>query len=256
MSDLNHTTADDPSAARLALFLDVDGTLLEIAATPESVYVPDDLRALLVDLDTHFKGAVALISGRSIADLDALFAPLRLCAAGVHGCERREASGRIVRPDISAEVLSEARSELQRFVTLHPGLLLEDKGFGLALHYRLAPQLGVEVIERMQRICRSLGPQFTLQAGKLVLEIRPAGFTKGTSIAALMQQAPFKGRTPIFMGDDITDEDGFKVVNDLGGLSIKVGDAPTTLAQRRLRGVDEARQWLRQLTLVDDAFAW
>lgn len=246
MPDLN-------SESGLALFLDVDGTLIEIAETPHSVYVPDEVRALLVDLDRQLQGAIALISGRSIADLDGLFAPLRFCASGVHGCERREATGHIVRPDVPPEMLHEARLELQHFVAQRPGLILEDKGFGLAVHFRLAPQFGAEVIEKMQRVCRSLGPAFALQAGKLVLEIHPAGFTKGTSIAAFMQQAPFSGRLPVFLGDDITDEDGFKVVNEHGGISIKVGDAPTTLARRRLADVHEARRWLRTLPSTGDA---
>lgn len=227
-----------------ALFLDVDGTLLEIAETPESVRVSDDLKALLHDLSSRSNGALALVSGRSIADLDRLFAPLRLSASGVHGCERREASGAIVKPRIDPTLLDPLRDELRALVDANEGLLLEDKGFGLALHFRLAPHMSGEVLSLMRRLCEELGPDFTLQAGKCVLEIRPAGFSKGSSIAAFMKEAPFAGKTPIFLGDDITDEDGFAVVNDLGGISIKVGDAPTRFAQRRLAGVSEVRQWL------------
>lgn len=233
-----------------ALFLDVDGTLLDIAETPESVYVPDDLKKLLLDLSLRLDGALALVSGRSIDDLDRLFTPLRLCASGVHGCERRDASGLVVRPDVDPESLRIVREELQLFVDLYPGLILEDKEFGLAMHFRRVPELGGDVLSFMRRMCQWLGPRFTLQAGKCVLEIRPTGFSKGTSIEAFMQQPPFAGRTPIFMGDDVTDEDGFAVVNDLGGMSIKVGDALTTLAQRRLPGVREVRRWLQTMPLA------
>ena len=233
--------------ASWALFLDVDGTLLDIAETPESVYVPDDLKTLLLDLSLRLEGALALVSGRSINDLDRLFSPLRLCASGVHGCERRDAGGIIVRPDVDAESLSTVRAQLQTYVDANPGLLLEDKGFGLALHFRRAPHLSGDVLSVMRRTCHWLGPKFTLQAGKCVLEIRPTGFSKGTSIAAFMQQAPFAGKSPVFMGDDVTDEDGFAVVNELGGISIKVGNAPATLATRRIPGVSEVRRWLRDM---------
>ncbi len=239
-----------PRDSGCALFLDVDGTLLDIAETPESVYVPEDLKTLLRDLAKRLDGALALVSGRSIDDLDRLFAPLRLCASGVHGCERRESDGLMVRPIVDPGVLDAAREDLQRFVDLNPGLILEDKGFGLAVHFRRVPLLSGDVLSVMRRLCLSLGPRFTLQAGKCVLEIRPSGFSKGTSIAAFMQQPPFVGRMPIFMGDDVTDEDGFAVVNEFGGLSIKVGDAPTTFAQQRLGGVRDVRQWLRTLPRI------
>lgn len=239
-----------PRDSGFALFLDVDGTLLDIAETPESVYVPDDLKTLLHDLSLRLNGALALVSGRSIDDLDRLFAPLRLCASGVHGCELREASGRIVRPEVDTDALQLVREELQRFVGLYPGLILEDKGFGLAVHFRRVPHLSGDVFSIMRRNCLSLGPRFTLQAGKCVLEIRPNGFSKGTSIATFMQQPPFAGCMPIFMGDDVTDEDGFAVVNELEGLSIKVGEARTTLAQQRLSGVRDVRHWLQTLPAI------
>jgi trehalose 6-phosphate phosphatase len=240
---------DSQDSGDWALFLDVDGTLLDIAETPEGVYVPDDLKKQLLDLSLRAHGALALVSGRSIEDLDRLFAPLRLPASGVHGCERRDAAGRIVKPIIGADTLPAVRGELQQFVDQHPGLLLEDKGFAVAMHFRRAPHLSADVLSLMRRLCQWLGPTFTLQAGKCVLEIRPTGFSKGTSIAAFMREAPFAGRTPIFLGDDVTDEDGFAVVNDLGGISIKVGEAPTTLARGRLRGVREVRHWLQTMPL-------
>jgi len=245
---------DTQASGDWALFLDVDGTLLDIAETPEGVYVPDDLKTQLLELSLRANGALALVSGRSIDDLDRLFAPLRLCASGVHGCERRDATGRIVRPIVDTDALPVVRRELQQFVDQHPGLLLEDKGFAIAVHFRRVPYMSGDVLSVMRRLCQWLGPRFTLQSGKCVLEIRPTGFSKGTSIAAFMSEAPFAGRRPVFLGDDVTDEDGFAVVNDLGGVSIKVGESPTTLARGRLRGVREVRHWLQTMPLP--VLAW
>jgi trehalose 6-phosphate phosphatase len=237
-------------ADRWALFLDVDGTLLEIAETPESVRVPPNLKHVLSEASSRLGGALALVSGRPIADLDRLFAPLRLCASGVHGCERRNPDGTIDRPEVAPEALAPVRQELQAFAARHPGLLVEDKGFGVALHFRLAPELADQARALMDALCRKLGPQFALQSGKCVMEIRPTGFSKGTSIRAFMHVPPFAGRTPVFIGDDLTDEDGFAVVNELGGVSIKVGDAPT-VAQQRLASVRDVWRWIENLTVGD-----
>jgi trehalose 6-phosphate phosphatase len=235
---------------RWALFLDVDGTLLEIAETPGSVRVPPELKTLLSNASLQLQGALALVSGRPISDLDRLFAPLILPAAGVHGCERRNPDGTIVRPEVPSQVLAPVRQQLHAFAARHPGLLVEDKGFGVALHFRLAPELGDDVHSLMRDLCRQLGPQFALQFGKCVVEVRPTGFTKGTSIRAFMQLPPFAGRTPLFIGDDLTDEDGFVVVNELGGVSIKVGDAPTA-AQRRLSSVRAVWRWIGDFVTRD-----
>ena len=233
------TAADD-----LALFLDVDGTLIEIAATPHAVVVPEDLKTLLRNLSTRFDGALALISGRSIPTLDSLFSPLRLTAAGIHGCERRTADGRLVRPTIDARRFAATRDDLARWSALHPGSLLEDKGYALALHYRLAPALESAALDEARRALQQLGGTHELQRGKFVFELRPAGYSKGTAIEAFMREPPFHGRRPLFIGDDVTDEDGFAVVNALDGISIRVGDAATTSARHRLADVDAVRQWL------------
>lgn len=232
-----------------ALFLDVDGTILEIAETPQDVQVTESLKALLDALSVRLSGALALISGRSLDDLDQLFAPSRFCAAGIHGCERREASGRIVRPSLDLHRLDDARAELSDFVQRHPGLIVEDKGYGLALHFRRAPHLSAAAEHKVNAICRRLGPEFAIQAGKCVLEIRLAAWTKGASIRAFMEQPPFRGRRPIYLGDDLTDEAGFGVVNELGGISIRVGDARPTLAQHRLAGVPDVLRWLGGIPL-------
>jgi trehalose 6-phosphate phosphatase len=229
-----------------ALFLDVDGTLLEIAATPQGVRVSARLRALLAALRDRTEGALALISGRSLEDLDRLFAPLELHASGTHGCEFRCGSGEVTRPNIDPAVLAHARAELDALVVRHEGLLLEDKAYSLAVHFRLAPHLGAEVHAIMRVVAERLGDEFTLQRGKSVYEIRPARWSKGSAIARFMERAPFRERKSLFIGDDVTDEHGFAVVNSLGGASIKVGNGPT-LARYRVPDVAAVLTLLEQL---------
>jgi trehalose 6-phosphate phosphatase len=235
------------NAAGWALFLDVDGTLLEIAETPQSVQVPPTLRQLLVSLSWRLGGAIALVSGRTLNDLDHLFAPLRFCAAGVHGWERREVTGRIVRPLSDPHRLDGARELLRRFAERSAGLILEDKGHALALHFRRCPHLSAEVHEAVRAACGEVGPEFAVQRGKCVFEIRPAGCTKGTAVRAFMQQSPFAHRLPIYIGDDLTDEHAFAIVNEAGGISIKVGEDQSTVAQHRLPGVRQVWRWLESV---------
>jgi trehalose 6-phosphate phosphatase len=237
------------NAGGWALFLDVDGTLLEIAETPAAVRVPDSLKELLTKLSVSLDGALALISGRGLDDIDRLFQPLRFCAAGVHGNERRQASGCIVRAAIDPHCLGPARDRLVEFSRLHDGVLIEDKGSALAVHFRRAPQLSADVDDLVRGLCEQLGAAFAFQAGKCVCEIRPARCNKGTSIDAFMTEPPFRGRMPIYFGDDLTDEAGFAAVNELGGLSIKVGHGRATLASHRLPGVRDVHRWLEGVAL-------
>jgi len=230
-----------PFSTAWALFLDVDGTLLDFAGHPQEVDVPAELIAVLSTLGN--KVPLALISGRPIIDLDRLFAPLKLPIAGQHGGECRAASGQIIRKD-SLSQLSAARQALEKFVDAHPGLLLEDKGLTLALHYRRAPHLKRAVEGVMNVLMQEIGKAFILLAGNMVYEIRPSGADKGLAIVEFMKEAPFKGRVPVFIGDDVTDEDGFIAVNRLGGHSIKVGDGKTA-AHWRLRGVASVLEWLK-----------
>ncbi|HEY6643916.1 trehalose-phosphatase [Povalibacter sp.] len=233
--------------SHLALFLDVDGTLIEIAATPHSVIVPDELKTLLRSLSTRLGGGIALVSGRSIPILDALFAPLQLTAAGIHGCERRTAAGRLIHPTIDMDRFAAARRELAAWSRVHAGTLLEDKTYALALHYRLAPQLESAALAEAQRALEALQGTHELQPGKFVFELRPVGYSKGRAIEAFMAEEPFRGRMPLFIGDDVTDEDGFSVVNRLGGISIRVGDPSATLATYRLADVVAVHEWLAKL---------
>ena len=221
-----------PFAAGWAFLLDVDGTLLEHVAEPGAVRVGPALRALLQRLLVATGGAVALISGRSIADIDELFAPLRLPVAGQHGTERRSADGTLHRHAPPVEHLAGAAAELVRLTAARAGLVFENKGMTLALHYRMAPALRELAGREMRRIAAALGDEFELQAGKFVYEIKPSGKDKGVAIAEFMAEPPFAGRIPVFIGDDLTDEHGFDLVNRLGGHSVKVGGGDTVARWR------------------------
>lgn len=237
-----------PSLSSLALFLDIDGTLLEIAETPRSVAVDPALKDLLGALHSRTQGAVALVSGRRIAEMDALFRPLTLSAAGLHGFERRGASGTHQhRRAPSTRALEGARRAMLDLANRHSGLLVEDKRFALALHYRLAPDLQELVASTMTQIAERTRPEFELQMGKMVAELRPAGATKGAAVAQFMSEAPFSGRRPVYVGDDLTDESAFEWVNGVGGLSIAVNVPGATAAQQRLPGVAAVRMWLADL---------
>lgn len=236
---------DDLTLSGIALFLDVDGTLLEIAARPQAVSVPDDLRERLRALFLASGGAVALVSGRAITSLDALFAPLTLPSAGLHGFEHRGASGAYrTRQPPSGAALQAARAAMLHFALPHAGLMVEDKQFALALHYRGAPQLEESVVTAMRRIAADVRDELELQRGKMVVELRPAGATKAEAVAAFLEEAPFAGRLPIFIGDDFTDEPAFELVNRLAGLSVVVSAARPSAARARLTDVAAVRGWL------------
>lgn len=237
--------SDSPPALETdwALFLDIDGTLLTHAETPDAVYVDDALRELLERLQLQNGGALALVSGRAIADVDALFAPLVLPVAGQHGVEWRDAAGNVHHLPFPEEHLRQVAQRFAAFKARHPGIVFEDKGHNLALHYRLAPQLEREVRTLVEHAVADLGENFELQAGKLVYELKPGGHDKGTAIEALLSTAPFEARTPVFIGDDLTDEYGFATVQRLGGHAVKVGEGES-VAEWRLADVEAVRAWL------------
>lgn len=233
----------------IALFLDVDGTLLEIAPRPSDVKVPAALRNTLQLATERADGALALVSGRSIEELDQLFSPFIFPAAGQHGLERRDASGRVYKPDINPLLLQHARKTLREFALLHQGILLEDKTTALALHYRLAPTQEKAVYELMSSLLAPIVSQFVLRPGKYVLEIAPKGYTKKTAIEAFMNEAPFNGKIPVFIGDDVTDEDGFLAVNAQGGYSVRVGPLAESAARYQFGSVSAVIAWLRERNL-------
>lgn len=226
-----------------AVFLDIDGTLLEHVERPDAVRADAALGKLLAELQEASGGALALISGRPISELDALFAPLRLAVAGQHGIERRGPDRIVHRHTFPLEPLRRATRQLGEFAARHAGLLLEDKGHSLALHFRLAPELAGTAREAVANALSTLGPDFEMQAGKLVFEIKPGGRDKGTAIEAFMAEAPFAGRLPVFVGDDTSDEYGFANVNRMGGHAIKVGPGPST-ARWRVADAAAVRKWL------------
>jgi len=232
-----------------AFFLDVDGTLLEIAEQPSSVHVDTELLDLVAQLHQRSGGAVALVSGRSISDLEVLLGALRLPLAGQHGLERRDAAGRLWIHAAPPGAKCAIREALAPVLARHPGLLLEDKGLTFALHYRQAPHLASFVHRLMARLMREAGGDLELQKGKRVIEIKPAGVDKGTAVAEYLTESPFRGRHPVFIGDDLNDEHGFAEVNRMGGVSIKVGKG-RSCAGYRLSGVAAVRRWL------GDALQW
>ncbi|MBA1147697.1 trehalose-phosphatase [Ectothiorhodospiraceae bacterium WFHF3C12] len=235
-----------PPGCPWALFLDFDGTLVELAAHPDHVEVNERLREVLARLRRLQAGALALVSGRSIASLDGLLAPMTLPLAGVHGLERRDARGHIHRPAGAVDRLAALRRTLDGFIAERPGLFYEDKHLALAVHYRAAPQHAGELERFLRRALHELGNGFQLQTGKAVFEVRPAGADKGSAVRAFMAEPPFAGRLPVFAGDDRTDEDAFAAVNALGGISVRVGDGRPTAARYELADVEETLAWLSQ----------
>jgi trehalose 6-phosphate phosphatase len=226
-----------------ALFLDFDGTLAELAEHPEQVRVGAEPVALLERLDTLLDGAVAVISGRSIETLDRLLHPARPQAAGLHGLQLRDPGAAAAGTD--GTLLAAPRRALQAFAARHSGVLLEDKGGALALHYRSAPALREACRRAAEDAVRGLDDYHVLD-GKMVYELKPVAANKGLAISAFLEQPPFRDRLPVFAGDDRTDEDGFALVNAYGGVSIKVG-AGSTLARYRVDGVAGLLAWLERL---------
>lgn len=229
-----------------ALFLDLDGTLLEFADDPASVEVGSSLRSLLDKLQRVTNGALAFVSGRSLADLDRLLGPGQFPLGAVHGLERRDAGGRTSTTGVDEREVIRVRGAMREIAERHPETMLEDKGLTLALHYRRCPELEEDLVEQVEARLSDVASRLRLMRGNMVLEVRPGGGDKGTAIAAFMDEEPFSGKTPVFIGDDVTDEDGFRVVNELGGVSVKV-DSGQTCARHRLPDTQAVLSWLGEL---------
>jgi trehalose 6-phosphate phosphatase len=229
----------------IALFLDFDGTLADFVPDPAAVALTRDIIGALDALQRALSGALAVVSGRPIADLDRLLAPLRLPLAGVHGLERRNAAGIVTHLPAAGAAIRDAGRRLGLFAAKHPGLIVEPKPGSVALHYRQRPDL--------EALCRSLAdelvradPRLKLLHGKMVIEIKGGDATKADAILNFMGEPPFRGRRPLFVGDDVTDEDGFRAVAGQG-LAVKIGPGDTA-ATYRAEGIDEFRGWLRQVS--------
>src|SRR6185312_11771389 len=224
----------DQLARRLdqcAFLLDIDGTLLDLAPTPREVWVPPGLAKTLNRLLTRSAGALALVSGRSLNDIDLIFAPEQFPAVGGHGAEMRISTESEAVATHAPPMDKELKRRLAAIARLSPGILLEDKGYSLALHYRLAPHAERAIYEEISLIRADL-PEAPIEVlpGKCVFESKHAGFTKANGVRELMKQAPFMGRKPLFIGDDVTDESVFAIMPDMKGLAFSVG--------RRAEGVN------------------
>ena len=230
-----------------AFLLDIDGTLLDLAPTPREVWVPPDLTSTLRRLHERTNGALALVSGRSLNDIDLIFAPDQFPAVGGHGAEMRLSVDSEAVAIHAPPLDKELKRRLATIAKLSPGILLEDKGYSLALHYRLAPHAEKAIYEAVSLIRADL-PNAPIEVlpGKCVCEIKQSGFDKATGVRELMSHLPFRGRRPIFIGDDVTDESVFALMPDIGGLAFSVGRR----AQRVAGHFDEPRDvraWLARL---------
>jgi len=232
-------------AERWALFLDFDGTLTEIVDVPDRVHVPPALRATLGELVEALDGALAIISGRPITDLDQYFAPLRLPVAGLHGLEWRTVDGRVQRRKDAGGALDDLRKQLEGLASADGRLLVEDKSLTVALHYRGAAEREAELRALMSDMMEHLDG-YHLLCGKMVIEVVPVKTGKGRAIEIYMRQPPFRGCRAVFAGDDVTDEDGFAAVARMGGICIKVGDGPSR-ATYRASTVGAFVAWLQEL---------
>lgn len=223
-----------------ALFLDFDGTLADIAPTPDAVKVPGGLVSTLAALHQQLGGALAIVTGRPIADVDHFLYPLQLPTAGEHGAQYRLADGS--RPSIDQPPLHDAVEAMTSLAQTYAGLLVEHKPHSVALHYRHAPELEGLCRASMQKVVAGRSG-VELLYGKCVVEVKPAGIHKGQAITFFMSTAPFAGRVPIFAGDDVTDEYGFTAVQQLGGRGIKIGEGASEALHRCLSAA-ALRGWL------------
>ncbi len=236
-----------PSLEQCALLLDIDGTLLDFAATPREVWVPPELRKALGRLVQSTDGALAMVSGRSINDVDLIFAPQTFPIVGGHGAEIRLTSHGEPMDWSAPKLSSELKKRLAAVAQISPGILVEDKGYALALHFRLAPEAGQAVFDAVAAIHADMPDEpISVLPGKSVCEIKHVNFTKASGVMELMRHAPFHGRTPVFLGDDVTDETVFEIMPELSGLAFSVG--------RRVPGVNgyfdapaNVRAWLGSL---------
>jgi trehalose 6-phosphate phosphatase len=219
-----------PPLAATAAFFDFDGTLVDIADRPEAVVVDPAIPDLLTRLRAACGGALAIVTGRPVAAVDGFLPDLDLDSCGLHGLERR-VGGRVLDAPPLPSVSREAET-LREKLSRHPGVVIENKGISVAVHWRMAPEAEGEARKLVNDLLRRLGPEYRLQQGKAVCEVVPARAGKGEAIRALMAEPPYRGRVPVFFGDDVTDEHGFGMVNALGGVGVKIGPGDTAAAWR------------------------
>jgi trehalose 6-phosphate phosphatase len=224
-----------------SLFLDFDGTLVELAATPTAIQVDGALPTLLEQLRERLNGRLAIVTGRAVRDVRFYLQPLSLAVAGSHGLEHASHGCEPIIVE-SLPTLDGVIDQLRELQVSHPGVLVEEKPLGIAVHFRQAPYA--------EKVCRAAAEQaakatgMEVQPGKLVFELKPPGADKGRALHRFMEQPPFAGTRPIFVGDDLTDEHGFQAARELGGAGVLVGDERPTMALYRLAGVSSVRRWL------------
>jgi trehalose 6-phosphate phosphatase len=230
------------------LFLDVDGTLIELSAHPSQTAATRALKDLLMMVNDALEGAVALISGRPIADLDTIFFPLRLRAAGVHGGELRIEAG-CAAPQAPPDArLDELRARMLDFASHHSGVVIEDKHIACAIHYRGRPDARAALRSALAAPLGTLGEEFHALEGNCVIEVKPRHFTKAHAIEEFLELPSFRDRRPIFLGDDVTDLDGFRVIEAHRGMTVAVGDRVD--AQWRLPDPAATRAWLAEFAAM------
>ncbi|EAU41529.1 HAD-superfamily hydrolase subfamily IIB [Fulvimarina pelagi HTCC2506] len=241
------TRAHEPppiDPASHAIFLDFDGTLAELVDDPDAVALPEGTLDPLIALQRACGGALAIVSGRKVSDLDRFLAPLSFAAAGVHGLERRVEPGGETTRLMTADELDPVREALNGLVEENPRLQLEDKGLALVVHYRTAPDLKDTARSAVKHAVKDRDDLLVMD-GDNIVEVHPAGMNKGRALAAMMEDAPFKGRIPVYAGDDTTDEYALEEVKRRGGISIKVGSR-NSAAEYRLADVEAVHRWIAE----------
>lgn len=229
-----------------ALFLDVDGTLLDLAATPKSVRVPEGLIGVLQRLSLSFDGAIAIVTGRQISEIDLLLSPLKLTASGVHGAEMRAAPERDIER-VTATLPPDVVQAMRKLSLAIPGVIAEPKGPGLAIHYRLAPDAGPEILSALEASLEAHRGALEILPGKRLFEVIPAGLSKGTALASISKLQSFRGRVPIMIGDDIGDEAAFAVAEGLDGFGLRVAGERYGDDEADFAGPGSVVNWLDQL---------
>lgn len=241
------TLSDPPSLGDLArdnpvaLFLDFDGTLIDIAPTPDSIVVPEGLAGSLLRLSEMLSGRLAIVSGRSVADIRRHLGRIAIACAGSHGVERFNADGTPAGPTVQP-VPTEVTRALRDFARAREGLSYEDKSYGAALHFRARPELGEQAIAHAAKVANDAG--MSLKHGSCVVEVVGKDVAKSAAVHAFMAAEPFVGATPVFVGDDLTDEDGFQAAGEFDGFGIVVGGRAGTRARYRIDGPQGVRRWL------------
>lgn len=241
-----------PLTADVALFLDFDGTLVDLAATPNAIKVSPGLGELMSQVAWHLNGAVAVITGRPIETIDKHLNGRVRAVAGIHGAERRTALGHIIHAEFPTTALDPAREKMSVFCRQNRGLRAEDKGVSIALHFRGVPELGPDARRIVDECAAASHGQLERLDGNMVVELKPATVRKATAMTAYMNEPPFAGRRPVFVGDDLTDESAFIAVSQTNGYGVIVGARTPTAATTRLPSVAAVHAWLTTLNEQND----